>query len=112
MRRMRKGFSPLHDPTAPLPDFDAVAQAGQEETHGVHDHGRHQGKLQRMGPFTALAIAIHNFPEGLATFLTALRDPSLGVAIAMAIALHNLPEGISVSVPIFSRYWQSQEGIH
>jgi ZIP family zinc transporter len=54
-----------------------------------------------MGLFTALAIAIHNFPEGLATFLAALEDPSLGVAIAIAIALHNIPEGISVSVPIF-----------
>ena len=58
-------------------------------------------KLLRMGLFTALAIAIHNFPEGLATFLAALEDPSLGVAIAIAIALHNIPEGISVSVPIF-----------
>jgi ZIP family zinc transporter len=55
----------------------------------------------RMGLFTALAIGIHNFPEGLATFLAALQDPSLGVAIAIAIALHNIPEGISVSVPIF-----------
>ena len=54
-----------------------------------------------MGLFTALAIAIHNFPEGLATFLAALEDPSLGIAIAIAIALHNIPEGISVSVPIF-----------
>jgi ZIP family zinc transporter len=54
-----------------------------------------------MGLFTALAIGIHNFPEGLATFLAALQDPSLGVAIAVAIALHNIPEGISVSVPIF-----------
>ena len=54
-----------------------------------------------MGLFTALALAIHNFPEGLATFLAALDDPSLGVAIAIAIALHNIPEGISVSVPIF-----------
>lgn len=96
-----KETAPLHDPTAPLPDFDAVAQSGQEVTHGVHDHGGHQRKLLRMGLFTALAIAIHNFPEGLATFLTALRDPNLGVAIAVAIALHNIPEGISVSVPIF-----------
>ena len=55
----------------------------------------------RMGLFTALAIGIHNFPEGLATFLAALQDPSLGMAIAVAIALHNIPEGISVSVPIF-----------
>ena len=54
-----------------------------------------------MGLFTALAIAIHNFPEGLATFLAALQDPKLGVAIAVAVALHNIPEGISVSVPIY-----------
>jgi ZIP family zinc transporter len=96
-----KEIAPLRDPTAPLPDFDAIAQAGQELTHGVHDHGGHQRKLLRVGLFTALAIAIHNLPEGLATFLAALQDPSLGVAIAVAIALHNIPEGISVSVPIF-----------
>jgi ZIP family zinc transporter len=54
-----------------------------------------------MGLFTALAIGIHNFPEGLATFLAALQDPGLGLAIAIAVALHNIPEGISVSVPIF-----------
>lgn len=54
-----------------------------------------------MGLFTALAITIHNFPEGLATFLAALKDPGVGTAIAIAIALHNIPEGISVSVPIY-----------
>ena len=58
-------------------------------------------KLMRMGLFTALAIAIHNFPEGLATFTSALTDPSLGIAIAVAIAIHNIPEGIAVSVPIY-----------
>ncbi len=61
----------------------------------------HHHKLMRMGLFTALAIGIHNFPEGLATFLVALQDPSLGVAIAVAVALHNIPEGMSVSVPIY-----------
>ncbi len=96
-----KEIAPLRDPAAPWPDFDAVAQARQEAIHGVHDHGGHQRKLLRMGLFTALAIAIHNFPEGLTTFLAALQDPNLGVAIAVAIALHNIPEGISVSVPIF-----------
>lgn len=55
----------------------------------------------RMGVFTAIAIGIHNFPEGLATFLASLQDVHLGFAIAIAIALHNIPEGISVSVPIF-----------
>jgi zinc transporter, ZIP family len=58
-------------------------------------------KLLRMGVFTALAIAIHNFPEGLATFAAALSNPTLGVSIAVAIAIHNIPEGIAVSVPIF-----------
>lgn len=57
--------------------------------------------LQRTGLFTALAIGIHNFPEGLATFAAALKEPALGVSIAIAIAIHNIPEGISVSLPIY-----------
>jgi ZIP family zinc transporter len=57
--------------------------------------------LWRMGLFTALAIGIHNFPEGMATFMAALESPSTGIAIAVAVALHNIPEGISVSVPVF-----------
>jgi zinc transporter, ZIP family len=57
--------------------------------------------LHRTGVFLAGAIALHNFPEGLATFLSALHDPKLGIAIAVAIAIHNIPEGISVSVPIY-----------
>jgi len=89
--------APLHG-TAPEPDFGSIASA-PAHGEGMHDHSRR--KLLRMGLFTALAIAIHNFPEGLATFLAALQDPSLGVAIAIAVALHNIPEGISVSVPIF-----------
>ena len=46
-------------------------------------------------------IAIHNFPEVLATLLSALQDPKLGIAIAVAIAMHNIPKGVSVSVPIY-----------
>lgn len=57
--------------------------------------------LTHAGVLTALAIAIHNFPEGMATFGTALADIRLGVIIAIAIAIHNIPEGISVSVPFF-----------
>ncbi|WZL75046.1 zinc transporter ZupT [Clostridiaceae bacterium 35-E11] len=57
--------------------------------------------LLRMGLFSALAIAIHNFPEGLATFASAIQDPTLGISIAVAIAIHNIPEGIAVSVPIY-----------
>jgi len=62
--------------------------------------GQKDPRLVRMGLFTALAIAIHNFPEGIATFMAALSDPSLGIPIAVAIAIHNIPEGIAVSVPI------------
>lgn len=57
--------------------------------------------LLRMGMFSALAIGIHNFPEGLATFTSALKDPALGVSVAIAIAIHNIPEGIAVSIPVF-----------
>ncbi|MBT2643198.1 zinc transporter ZupT [Bacillus sp. ISL-41] len=57
--------------------------------------------LLKMGTFTALAIGIHNFPEGIATFTSAIQDPALGVAIAIAIAIHNIPEGIAVSVPVY-----------
>src|SRR5690606_3699168 len=55
----------------------------------------------KIGTFTAHAIAIHNFPEDIATFMSALHDPNLGVAIAVAIAIHNVPEGIAVAVPFF-----------
>jgi ZIP family zinc transporter len=58
-------------------------------------------RLLRMGVFSALAIAIHNFPEGLATFTVAMRDFQLGLPIAVAIAIHNIPEGIAVSVPVY-----------
>lgn len=58
-------------------------------------------KLYRMGMFTALAIAIHNFPEGMATFVGGLKDISIGIPIAIAVAIHNIPEGIAVSIPIY-----------
>lgn len=92
---------PLHDPLAIPPDFHRAAADESGRGEGLHDHSASHHKLLRMGVFTAIAIGIHNFPEGLATFLAALQDPHLGLAIAVAIALHNIPEGISVSVPIF-----------
>ena len=58
-------------------------------------------KLMRMGVLTALAIAVHNFPEGLATFVSALQEPNVAIPIVAAIAIHNIPEGIAVSVPIY-----------
>ncbi len=64
-------------------------------------NGTDRSKLMRTGLFTALAITIHNFPEGLATFVAALQSPSLAIPIVVAIAIHNIPEGIAVSTPIY-----------
>lgn len=57
--------------------------------------------LYRTGLFTALAIAIHNFPEGFATFTAVMKDVRIGIPIAIAIAIHNIPEGIAVSIPVY-----------
>ncbi|OCN05945.1 zinc transporter ZupT [Erysipelotrichaceae bacterium MTC7] len=64
-------------------------------------HEKDKKKLHRMGIMTALAIGIHNFPEGLATFVSAIQDPSVAVPVVVAIAIHNIPEGIAVSAPIY-----------
>lgn len=58
-------------------------------------------KLLRVGLFTAIAIGIHNFPEGMATFMSGVSDLTVGISIAIAIAIHNIPEGIAVSVPVY-----------
>ncbi len=94
--------APLHKPSSGVThSLSDGSQSGSEFPIPAEVNGRENSKLLRMGLFTALAIGIHNFPEGLATFLAALQDPGLGLAIAVAIALHNIPEGISVSVPIY-----------
>lgn len=72
-----------------------------EDFNSSTDELAKKKKLARMGIFSAIAIAIHNFPEGIATFAAGLADPSVGLPIAFAIAIHNIPEGIAVSVPIF-----------
>lgn len=57
--------------------------------------------LKRTGYLLALAIGIHNFPEGMATFVSALEGLDVAIPIVVAIAIHNIPEGIAVSVPIY-----------
>ena len=86
-----------HETKGVLADSMA-SEKGEETENGEEDKSKH---LMRMGAFTALAIAIHNFPEGLATFVSALQDPSIAIPIVVAIAIHNIPEGIAVSVPIY-----------
>jgi len=68
---------------------------------GVLDQTGNEKALHRLGLMSALAIAIHNFPEGIATFIGALNDPEMGAGITFAIAIHNIPEGIAVAIPIY-----------
>lgn len=79
----------------------------EDNPHEFHHEGEQKcvpcekSKLLRSGMFTALAIAIHNFPEGIATFVAALSDTTIAIPVAVAIAIHNIPEGIAVSVPVY-----------
>jgi len=75
--------------------------SGEIGDAGTEIYMEEQRTLLKTGIFTAIALAIHNFPEGLATFVSAVNDTSLGISIASAIAIHNIPEGIAVAVPIY-----------
>ena len=83
-------FLPDHVDTEELLNPDDMEAAS-------HTHS----KLKRAGILTAVALCIHNFPEGMATFLTTTQDVTLGLSVAFAIAIHNIPEGISVALPIY-----------
>ena len=68
-----------------------------DEATGEKPHAN----LYRVGVISTLAIAVHNFPEGIATFMASYNDTGLGLSVALAIALHNIPEGVSVALPIY-----------
>ncbi len=71
------------------------------ELNFVNGAEKDKGSLTKIGLVSALAIAVHNFPEGIATFATAMDNTGNGAGIAIAIALHNIPEGIAIAVPIY-----------
>jgi len=97
------GLLPIHPAIESIQDLAASpAQAADKLADRRPDQQSPQrSKLLRMGVFSALALFIHNFPEGLATFLGALENPKVGLSIAVAIAIHNIPEGLAVSAPVF-----------
>ncbi|OEY50033.1 zinc transporter ZupT [Campylobacter jejuni] len=95
-----------HEPKEDLSELKIcpLPQKGQNPPKfhpGEKLHQINTKALKRTGIFTALAIAIHNFPEGFATFISSLDNLTLGIAIAIAIAIHNFPEGLAVSLPIY-----------
>jgi ZIP family zinc transporter len=81
----------------PVEVMQLIAQDGLVTNSSPEARDR-AASLARLGPLTAAVIALHNLPEGMATFASALADTSLGVSIAVAVAIHNIPEGISVGV--------------
>ena len=83
-----------------VPSFENPHEIRKVEDMDI-EHSERFKRLYRMGLIAALALAIHNFPEGLATFASALVDMKIGIPIAVAVAIHNIPEGIAVSIPIF-----------
>ncbi len=97
------GLFPTHPAVESIQDLAASpAQAtGKLADRWPEQQSPQRRRLLRMGVFSALALFIHNFPEGLATFLGALENPKVGVSIAVAIAIHNIPEGLAVSAPVF-----------
>ncbi len=86
-----------------LIDFFVPAEENPHEAVLVEDLRAEPSRrsLKRVGLLTALAIGIHNAPEGLVTFVSALHDPDVGVPVAIAIALHNVPEGLSIAIPMY-----------
>ncbi len=86
---------------AVLIDYFIPDHIDQEEVLHPDDPSQHHHKIKKAGLFTAIAICVHNFPEGMATFLSTTQSLQLGVSVALAIAIHNIPEGIAVALPVY-----------
>ena len=84
-----------------VPEYENPHEMTYLEGEENDELAANSGKMMRMGLITALAITIHNFPEGMATFVSALQGEELALPITMAIAIHNIPEGVAVAVPIY-----------
>lgn len=87
--------------TAILIDYFLPDHIDTEELLNPDVPSLHRHRLKRAGIFTAIAICVHNFPEGMATFLTTTQNITLGLSVALAIAIHNIPEGIAVALPMY-----------
>ncbi len=95
------GITALIDMLVPNMENPHEMHRSRKDLNNLKKQTHNSKQLLRMGIMTGAALALHNFPEGLATFVSALGEPEIAYSIALAIALHNIPEGIAVYVPIF-----------
>ena len=95
------GCTPDHDNAAAVDETGDRSDEGSDPDKTHRSHKNDEAKLMRMSINTAIAIGLHNFPEGLATFVATLNDPKVGAVLAVAIAIHNIPEGLCVAMPIY-----------
>lgn len=72
---------------------------------------QNKDNLYRVGLLSMIALMLHNFPEGIATFMASYNDLSAGISLGIAIMLHNIPEGISISVPIYYATGSKKRGV-
>jgi len=89
----------LIDELIPEPGYPSASQGARAE--GFRRRAPDFGRLYKTGLFTAMAVTVHNFPEGVAAFISGVKDPLLGLSVALAIAIHNIPEGISIAMPVY-----------
>jgi ZIP family zinc transporter len=90
-------------------EVDGDVEDDDEESSKVNEvfaeaaalNAAEEKKLLLMSINTAIAMGLHNFPEGLATFVATLADPKVGAVLAVATAIHNIPEGLCVALPIY-----------
>lgn len=88
--------------------MESINELSGEYVRGKEHKDAH---LKRTGMMLALAIGIHNFPEGIATFVSSLNGLELAIPIVVAIAIHNIPEGVAVSMPIYHATGNSQKAL-
>lgn len=85
-----------------IPHHINPAEIGGGEQLDQIQAGVVDARLLRSGIFLAAVVALHNLPEGLATFVSTLQEPAGGITLAVAIAIHNVPEGLAVAAPIYA----------
>lgn len=98
--------------------FNPSEHEGSEDKLSDKDK-RANKRLLRSGVLVALVLALHNFPEGMSTFLASYEDLTVGITLAVAIAIHNIPEGIAVAAPVYAAtksrkkafWWATASGI-